>query len=165
MTVSDYERQILDSVEEHGWFGTSVLSDTDGAPCFTYSVGFIETLKCPEFIVFGLPAKLAHSMLWIVFRKIRDGAAELGDGRRWSGLLSGHDCISRIVHPSQVIREHFNSALWFARHKGLTSDRVNAFQLFWPGAQQGLFPWEHGCVQEVRDLQPPLYLPRDAGSA
>ena len=42
---------------------------------------------------------------------------------------------------------------------------MRAYQLFWPGAEQGLFPWEKGCVQFVRDCQPSLYLPRVVGIA
>lgn len=42
---------------------------------------------------------------------------------------------------------------------------LQAYQVFWPGAVQGLFPWESECVDEVRELQPLLYLPRVTGLA
>ncbi len=165
MTVTDFEQRILDDVNEHGWFCVSVLKGGDLAPPFSYSVGFIDSLKCAEFIVFGLPVDLMHSMLWSVFRQIRDGVTIPAEGQRWSTLLQGHDCISRAVHPSQIERKYFNSALWYWWYTGRDRDSVRAFQLFWPGAEQRLFPWENGCVQEVRDLQPLLYLPCEVGLA
>lgn len=159
MALTDYERRIVDNVAEFGWFCVSV-TDGDDAKAFSYSVGFSETLGSPECIVFGLPPKLMHSMLWCVFRQIRDGAS-LADGRRWSGILEGFDCITRPVHPSQVTREHFNSALWYWGDPAERGSELSAYQLFWPGAVDGLFPWESGASEEVRDCQRALYLPRD----
>jgi hypothetical protein len=152
-------------VEEHGWFCSSVFDPSKVKPSFNYSVGFLETLKCPEFIVFGLDGKLSHSILWDVYRRIRSGAAVPGDMQHWTGVLVGHDLISRAVHPSQIDEEYFNSALWYAWRSGMERDDVKAFQLFWPGVKRGLFPWENGCEQSVRDLQPLLYLPHEEGIA
>lgn len=163
MALTDYEQRIVDNIDEHGWFCV-VVTDGDDAEAFAYSVGFEQTLGSPECIVFGLPPDLMHSMLWNVFRQIRDGA-RLSNGRRWSGLLEGFDCITRPVHPSQITREHFNSALW---HWGDPAERgreLTAFQLFWPGAVDGLFPWESGSSDGVRERQPLLYLPREVGLA
>lgn len=157
MTDDDYERNILRKVEEHGWFCTSVF-DPDGKDVsFSYSVGFTETLNCPEFIVFGLDAKLMHSMLWNVFRQIKAGRTP-EDNQRWSGLLEGYDCIARAVHPTNIVREYLNSAIWFwgnPAERGL----LRAFQVVWPGVGTGLFPWDSACSQVVRDKQPPLWLP------
>jgi hypothetical protein len=165
MTVSTFEQRILDDIAAHGWFCMSVSADSDRTPPFTYSVGFEDSLSCAEFIVFGLPSKLSYSMLWQVFRQIRDGGIAPAEGRRWSNILDGYDCISRAVHPSQIEREYFNSALLYRRHTSRSRDSAGAFQLFWPGVGDKRFPWESGCVQEVRDAQPLLYLPRALGLA
>jgi hypothetical protein len=163
MAPNEYEQRIVNDVAEHGWFCTSVVDDNPGAS-FSYSVGFGATLNAPECIIFGLPSKLTHSMLWRVFEQIKGGAV-LSDGGRWAGLIEGFDCISRPVHPSQVTRDHFNSALWFWGDPAERGGSLQAYQLFWPGAKQGLFPWESGCDQPVRDYQPALYLPREIGLA
>jgi hypothetical protein len=163
-TLSDYEQRIVSNVAEHGWFCVAVGAGED-TPEFAYSVGFWETLKVPEFIIFGQPAKLTHSMLWSVFRQIRKGVATPGDGVRWSDLMEGFDCISRPVHESQMIREHFNSALWYRRHRTGDDSDLRAMQLFWPGAVGGLFPWQEGCDAFVRESQPALYLPLATGNA
>jgi hypothetical protein len=163
MTISDYERRILESIDDYGWFCVGVGGDK--APAFSYSVGFPRSIKCPEFIVFGQSHKLMHSMLGGIFRQIRDGVTEPSEGQRWSDLIEGYDCVSRWVHPSQIERGYFNSAIWYARHMGQDRDSVRAYQLFWPGVGDKVFPWENGCAQAVRDLQPLLYLPRETGLA
>ena len=163
-SLSEHEQEILDNVVEHGWHCVAVFGEGE-RPGFAYSVGFIDTLKCPEFIVFGLDTKLMHGMLWSVFRQVRDGKAMPGEGQRWCALIEGYDCISRAVHPSQIEPEYFNSALWYWWYSGRERESVCAYQLFWPGREQGLFPWESGCNQIVRDYQPALYLPDETGLA
>ncbi len=163
MALSDYEQRLVDKVAEVGWFCVSVHAHGD-APGFAYSVGFAETLKSPECIIFGLPSKLMHSMLWSVFDQLKAGGA-LQDGHRWSGLLQGFDCVSRPVHPTQVTRERFNSALWYWGDPAKRGKSLEAYQIFWPGAVSGAFPWEAGCDQVLRDLQPLLYLPNAVGLA
>lgn len=61
--LNDYERDLLDNVDRHGWYCTAVYGDEAG-PGFAYSVGFTTSLAAPEFIIFGLDLKLMHSMLW-----------------------------------------------------------------------------------------------------
>ncbi|MDC7694430.1 DUF4262 domain-containing protein [Asticcacaulis sp. DXS10W] len=155
--VTDYERKILRNVNEHGWFCVSVFDPEDESATFSYSVGFTETLGCPEFIIFGLNSGLMHSMLWEVFRQIRGGKMP-ADNEKWSNVLTGYECVSRTVHPTNIIRDYLNSAMWFW---GDPNERgpLPAFQLVWPGVETRLFPWDKGCSEIVRKAQPPLYLP------
>jgi hypothetical protein len=163
MALSDYEQSIIDNVAEHGWFCVSVFGD-EPHDTFAYSVGFGATLDAPECIIFSLPLKLMHSVLWSVFRKLQDGA-QFAAGQRWPDLIEGFDCIARPVHPTQITREHFNSALWYWGDPAEHGESMQAFQFVWPGAQQGLFPWEPNCNEFVIRSQPALYLPREEGPA
>jgi hypothetical protein len=95
---NDYERKILDNIEEHGWFCTSVFEDKGKTPSFSYSVGFTKTPSSPEFIVFGLETGLMHKMLWEVFHQIKDGRIP-SDNQRWSNVLQGHDYITEPFIP------------------------------------------------------------------
>jgi hypothetical protein len=158
VSLDPEDRRIVDKVEEFGFFSQGVLAEGD-QPEFRYSVGFWESLKSPEVIIFGLPLDLMHNMLWEMFRQIKAGKT-LSDGARWSDLIAGHDCISRPVHPSQFA-EHIGFALWYRRLRTGNAEGLSAYQLFWPGKRQGLYPWQDGCDQTVRECQPALYLPRD----
>lgn len=78
------------------------------------------------------------------------------DGDRVGGLLDDYDCIARAVHPTNVVLEHLNSAIWYWNR---SSDGIPpVIQLVWPDVEQGLFPWEERCAEYAIDLQPPLWL-------
>jgi hypothetical protein len=161
MSLNDYERALIDNVARSGWQCTSV-GGGEGKPPFSYTIGLWETLCTPELIVFGLDVETMFSMLSIAIDEMKKGA-QLYDGARWP-LLLGYDCISRRVHPSRVIVDYFNSALWYRRHRGVEGP-LEAFQLFWPGVGDALFPWERGCDPLVREYQPRLDLPAEQGLA
>ena len=155
---SDYENKIVSTVEEHGWFCSHVFDPDKEEPDFSYSVGFTETLNCPEFIVFGLPHELMHSMLWSIFRDIKGGITPYDD-RVWSNLLKGFDCVIKKVHSDNIPMNYLNSARWYWNlHLG-KSELLQAYQIVWPGAASGRFPWDENCPLEVIEMQPPLYLP------
>ncbi|MEM6538959.1 MAG: DUF4262 domain-containing protein [Pseudomonadota bacterium] len=153
---SEYEHKLLSTIDKHGWQFTFVFDPDGKEPDFGYSVGFTRTLNAPEFIVFGLPKELMSSMLWEVYRQIK-GGAEPKDGMKWVGLLDGFNCISRRAIHQELHKEYTVSANWLW-HKSGNAGAPEVFQLVWPGAAQGLFPWEKGCVQDVIDAQPALWV-------
>ena len=153
---SDYEQKLFSVVEEHGWQFTFVFDPEGLTPDFGYSVGFTTSLSAPEFIIFGLPRELTHNMLWEIYRQIENGAFPV-DGMRWQNLLEGFDCISRRATHEKLHSEYTASANWFWQEKG-NAGNPEVYQIVWPGAQQGLFPWDDGCVQDVIDAQPRLWL-------
>lgn len=108
------DKKLIANVKKCGFHSQHVFEDADG-PAFQYSIGFSDTLKSLEIIVFGLERELMHNMLWEMFRQIKAGSS-LSEGARWGGLLGGH-------------------------HRRRDPGLLLAYQLFWPGTQQGLFPW------------------------
>ncbi len=154
MALEPSDQKTVDDVAEFGWSSFHIF---DNDPIFSFSVGFWESLVAPEVIVFGLERDLMHNMLWGMFDQIKAGK-RLVDGERWSDLIEGFDCISRPVHPTQM-RAYLGTALWYHRYKSGSSE-LSAFQLFWPGKLDGLYPWEPGSHADVREYQPLLYLPR-----
>jgi Domain of unknown function (DUF4262) len=154
------ERDILDNIDKHGRFCMSVFDEEGGAPPFAYSIGFTKTLSCPEFIIFGLNQKTSHAILWNTFHAIQQGKTPT-DGQRWEELAQGFECIIRSVHPTNIVREYLNSAIWFWGDPKQRGKSLEAFQIVWPDAS-GLFPWEEGCNAGDRDCQAPLYLPKRA---
>jgi hypothetical protein len=49
--------------------------------------------------------------------------------------------------------------LWYYRYRGKL-DQFKAFQIFWPGKLDGLFPWDDGVDASVMAVQPLLYFPK-----
>ena len=153
--LTEYEEKIVAEVEQHRCYVIQVF-DPDGiAPNFSYSIGFPALVAQPEVIVFGLSIPLMHSMIDEIYRQCRHGLS-LNGGLRVAGLINGHDCELRSVKPKHIVKDHFNSAMWFHRHR-TGEPMTEAFQIVWPGAVDGLFPWDEGASQDVIDAQPALY--------
>lgn len=159
--LNDFERNMVAKIEEHGWFCLHVGAG-DGEPNFAYTIGFLDTLGIPDVIIFGLSRELHHAMLWELFRQARAGL-QFSDGLRVSRLIDGYDCILRPALPERAV-EYMTSTVWYLKHRGIAAAPLPAYQLFWPGKQQGLFPWESGCDPDVRDFQPLLYTPKVSGA-
>lgn len=96
------------------------------------------------------------SMIWEVYRQIEKGFTP-EDGMCLSNLLEGYECIIRKAIHKDLFLEYATSSKWFWRRDGKTGN-PDVYQIVWPGAQQGLFPWDEGCVEDVKDAQPHLWL-------
>ena len=154
--LSELEQSIVDNVAKHGCFIMSVFDPEGLEPEFSYSIGFEETTGQNEVIVFSLPKNLRASMINEIWRQMSERGLRLSDGTEIFDLLEGYRCIARQVTSQEAIRENFGSAIWYNRRFG-EREITLAYQIVWPGARQGLFPWDNGCVQEVIDDQPALY--------
>ncbi|KAG5720285.1 hypothetical protein E4T56_gene14342 [Termitomyces sp. T112] len=133
----------------------NILPGDNDEPGFSFSIGFPVSVGQPEAVIFGLSSELRHSMMNEIRRQCSDGL-KLSDGLRISGLIEGFDCVARRITDPEAIRQHFGWAIWYHRSQ-LGKEMTEAYQIVWPGAQQGLFPWETGCHPDVIALQPALY--------
>jgi hypothetical protein len=153
--LSDYEKQIVANVEKHGCHVTMVFDPDGKDPNFAYSAGFWKSAQQPEVITFGLSIDLMKTMIDNVHDQCMAGLA-LEDGVRIDGLLRSHACVARSVKSENIVRDYLNSAMWF--HEEFRGEPLSeVVQLVWPGAQQGLYPWEEGCDELVISQQPALY--------
>ena len=153
-----HEQQALNNIRDHGCHVMWIFDDDGDQPDFCYSVGFPETVGQPEVIVFGLKQELMHSMVNNVRQQCAEGL-RLADWAKISGLIEGFDVVARTVNDDEAIHEHFGWAIWYHRSQR-GEDVSEAYQLVWPGAVDGLFPWDAGCADNVIALQPALYQSR-----
>lgn len=157
--LSAYEQDLIATVEKHGWQATYVFDPDEKDPTFSYSIGFPKTLDSPDFIIIGLDHEMMHAMLWQVFRQIKGGKIP-EDGAKWDNILGGFSCISRLVHKDYNGSDYFNSARWFHKHNGGDVGGMRFMQFCWPDPQDGLFPWDEGCAEDLKHVQPLLFEPR-----
>ena len=154
-TLDPEERKCLADIAEYGCHILAVCDEDGDEPDFAYSVGFPVSVGQPEVLVYGLSREIMHSMI----NEIRRECAEsllLSDGLRIHDLLEGHVCIARWCTDREAINEHLGWALWY--HRTQRGVEVEGFyQIVWPGAASGLFPWDEGVSQDVIDAQPALY--------
>ena len=96
-----------------------------------------------------------HNMLWQIYHQMEAGAVP-SDGMRWHDLLEGFECVSKkAIHPD-LFKEYTLSADWLWKHQK-RGGHPEIYQMVWPGAQQGLFPWEDDCNEYVISQQPALW--------
>lgn len=124
-------------------------------PNYMHSIGFWESVDQPEAIVFGLRDELMATMLAQLYSQCRDGL-EMSEGLHVSNLIEGFDCVLRLIDDPRIVHDQFGWAVWYRAYCN-RPPMTKAFQIVWPGAQQGLFPWDPECDQYVIDYQPALY--------
>ncbi len=149
--------KLITDIAKYGCHVVHVFDEKGLEPSFAYSVGFGETVGQPEVIIFGLPKNIMQYMVNEILEQCRTGLV-LEESITIYGLLEGHKCISRAVHPTQLDR-HLGHALWYARHRE-ANEAIQAVQIFWPGTKNRLFPWENDCAIDVIEAQPRLDIER-----
>ena len=152
MPLDDSDRQVLRDIEAHGWHG--VLIEDDEPSTYVFSVGVLHTLDHPEFVMFGLDAKLMHQVIWGAYRFVQGGRRFETEGL-YEDLLEWYAVAIRTVHLSWHAH-YLGYAQWHRRYVGKTGS-LRAVQIVWPD-KAGLFPWEPGCHPSVIALQPRLDL-------
>ena len=146
-----FELRICNEIESHGWFGL-VVEEDDHGPGFEYTVGLSATFQHPEVIVFGLPARLSHDVLWGIVREIKAGRS-FREAGLYEGLIEQFACAIKPCGHDRY-SPYLGYALWHNRHSGWIHP-LSCMQLFWPD-KRGLFPWDNECEPEVVRLQPNL---------
>ncbi|MCC8363235.1 DUF4262 domain-containing protein [Lysobacter sp. A6] len=148
---NDYERKLLRNVDQFGWQCTSVYEPEDSdseEPPFSYSVGLHQSYQQPEFIIFGLDAKVAHAIIATCANKFADGSGIDLDQPSYD-LIEDLPCVFVRV-PRDRYNEYVYSALWFYAEK-----EFPLYQIVWPDAD-GLFPWHADASAGFRQWQPVL---------
>ena len=152
------EDEIAEVVREHGWYAASV---SDHQPPFLYTIGLMQTLHHPEFIMFGLDATNTHALFSGLIHDIRDGRSFAEPGVQTITLHGGaHRVGVRRVHPTQHPL-YLGFAMGYCRYTGRIGE-LEAVQAFWPDSS-GKFPFEVGCDLAVYQLQPRLDIGLTAG--
>ena len=148
------EQTVIDDIQEYGWHGVIIEADDEG-PGFEYTVGLQSELNHPEMIVFGLPSKISHDILWTIYREIK-GGVDFRSTCVSENILEGHKCEFRSVDGSQLPL-YLGYAQWHRRYLG-DAGSLQAIQCFWPD-HAGYFLWDSNVSASVEKSQPRLDLP------
>jgi hypothetical protein len=157
-TLSPAEQKVLAEVRTNGWHVINVMPE-ESSPGWAFSIGFFETLRQPEILIFGLRDSTMVQLINRVAEDMKDGA-RYTDGLRDDGLIQGYECRFKAVDPVWYVKT-VGLGLWFYGEK-----EFPLLQLYWPD-RNGHFPWDKRCEASVRALQPRLHLsdPEEAGAA
>ena len=139
------EQKVHDDVRDYGWH---VIWVFNAEPEFAYTIGLHRTFGQPEVIVFGLPRKVAHSVLNAVAEEVRSGRT-FASGSVSGEILEGYEVAFRPV-PLAAYEEHLGWGLWF-----YGEPTFPVLQLVYPD-RDGHFPWHPGVADSFRAAQPVL---------
>jgi len=160
------DRGTIDTVLRHGWQVILVADDgpcdhadhahdadepdqfhdeSDSGPAFAYTVGLGHRAGHPELLMSGLDPGVMHRALNDVAQRVLDGR-RLRPGDVLEDVLAGVPvAIERVADPA--IAETVLWSGWFHRRQ------PEALVVVWPDGD-GIFPWQPGVADIVRELQP-----------
>jgi hypothetical protein len=124
-------------IEKFGWSAIGVFPSVDDPPSipFMYTIGLHSLDEHPELLVMGLPRVVAHTVLGILYDKVK-GGLRLSHDQRVDGVLQHYDvCLREIPsdgRPANMARLYYGT------------DNLPVLQVFWPDVE-GRFPWEEDC--------------------
>jgi len=143
------DQAFIDGIIEHGHMVMQVASTADDPsdePAFAYSVGGFEAYGAPEIVISGLKLELMHKMINNFMACWKDGDRfELGV--RYPGFIEGFDIVC-LEASKEALRTHATFADWYHERKPFP-----LWQMIWPGAVDGEFPWDVPEGHELHDLQ------------
>ena len=145
--LDQHEQEFVAQIREHGWYSTSVFGDEVG-PGFTYTTGFWVNIGMPEVILFALGSKVAHDVLWDVYREAK-GGRQFPTGVHVPDIFANMDTVLFPVG-RQYYAEYLGWSRWF-----YGGDEFPCVQLVWPD-KTGCFPWHDGFEERFKGLQPDL---------
>jgi hypothetical protein len=125
------------------------IPEDDEGPSFAYSVGFYETLREPEVILFGLDPEDMFAMINGIGERIKEGDT-FSDLDESGDVLDDYNVLFRTVDRKHY-REYFGSALWF--YQGET---FPAIQCVWPDNEHR-YPWHPTFPKDLAKDQPMLF--------
>jgi hypothetical protein len=137
------------------------VGDYHHAPTWAYTVGLDETLNQPELIVFDAPQHAAGALFSGACDALKAGPLVLEDWLVWP---EGEERpgVWRKVHPGRIDDEEgwLTMAVWRRAERIGRRGGLEAFQ-YVLSDNNGTLPWEAGYNEELRPLQPALWLPAD----
>jgi Domain of unknown function (DUF4262) len=142
--LDEHERNFVDRIREHGWFGTHVYGDSEN-PSFTYTTGFHLMLNQPELIMFSTKKEITHQVFWDVYNDLKGGAT-LTIGKPTKEIFANlHAVVFRMA--VEHYREYLGWSRWF-----YAGQPFPCVQIVWPD-KRDVFPWEDGFDQSFVDDQ------------
>ncbi len=142
-----HEQKFVQRIREHGWCGTHVAPDNQGAG-FSYTTGFWLKFRFPELILFSMSKENAQDTFWHIYRELEAGR-RLPVGERTGEVFENVVAVLLPVSPEQY-QPHLGWSRWF-----YSNDNFECLQLVFPD-RGGEFPWGPEASRDFKAAQPDL---------
>tara|TARA_R110001599_G_C11842396_1_gene619594 strand:- start:77 stop:508 length:432 start_codon:yes stop_codon:yes gene_type:complete len=127
---------VVQDIETHGWHCVFVFDPEGKHADFAYSIGFEESYRHPEIIVFGLGKDVSHAILADIAEDLRKGTV-YETHRRVSDVIGGGlDVCFRPLKP-EAYGEYLGTAMSYYQRP------FRALVMLWPD-RSNVLPHENG---------------------
>ncbi|AZR39534.1 DUF4262 domain-containing protein [Marinobacter salarius] len=127
---------VAEDIEAHGWHCVFVFDPEGEHSDFAYSIGFEESYRHPEVMVFGLGKDVSHAILADIAKDIQSGAV-FEPGKRVPDVIGGDlDVCFQSVRP-EAYDEYLGTAANYYQGP------FRALVMFWPD-KFNVLPQEDG---------------------
>jgi hypothetical protein len=151
--LSAPDAKVIGDIQSVGWHVTGVFAHkNETGPEWAFSIGLFHSFQHPEVILFGLPFERCMDVVNVIGQEVKAGRRYEPRGEYADILQDPYRCVFREVD-RQHYSEYVGFALWFYE-----DDPFPLMQCFWPD-KKGLFPWDDGCNDYVKNAQPLLFAP------
>ncbi len=140
-------KKIRADVDRYGWNRMGVFGP-EGRPSWVYSIGFHRTYRHPEIVVFGFDQTLLMGIMGTIGSLVSSGTT-FEAGTESAEILERYNCAFRSVD-EQWYPLFFGRAIDY-----YAGSNFPILQCLYPD-QHGLYPWQHGFDEKLRDWQPRL---------
>jgi Domain of unknown function (DUF4262) len=149
--LSAPDAKVLGDIKRVGWHVTGVFGqEHEEGPGWAFSIGLFHTFQQSEVVVFGLPFQTCMSIVNVIGLQVQAGKRYEPEVEYTDILQQPYRCAFREVD-HQHYSDYVGYALWFYE-----DDPFPLMQCFWPD-KKGLFPWDDGCDDYVKNVQPLLF--------
>jgi Domain of unknown function (DUF4262) len=143
------DEAVFRNIRKHGCHIVGISGDEQG-PGYAFSIGLFANYGHAEIVIFGLRPDIAATII----NDVRDHVAAghtFVDGDISDDILDGYKvCFWNV--PLEAYGSYLGTAVWFYAK---SPRPFPCLQLIWPD-RNGRFPWEAGCLPEVKADQPLL---------
>jgi len=146
------DAKVLQDIQRVGWHVVSVFSsEGEEGPEWAFSLGVFHSFGHPEIMISGLPLDTCTAIINEIGTTVRAGK-RYESGEQYADILAdSYKCAFREVR-RRYYRDYVGYGLWFYER-----DPFPLLQCFWPD-KRGRFPWNDGCSEYVRSVQPLLFI-------
>lgn len=142
------DQTVIQHIEDFGWHVMHVHG-SNGLPGWSYSIGFYESFRHPEIIIFGLPSDVMHRAINNLGEKIRSGK-RYDAGFEYEEPFDGVKCIFHSVYKC-----------WYPIFVGRAtqfyeSEDFPILQCMWPDKDRN-YPWSARFNRDLLTSQPWLF--------
>lgn len=145
--LSEYQRQLLADVDEHGLHVTFVRPEGAATSC-AYTVGLWHKHRHPEVVVFGLELDAVDELCGALAEEVEDGK-RFAAGEQHAGLLVDY-AVRFLEVPADTAAGLCDDIAW-----AYEGEAVPLLQLVWPDKNQR-WPWQDDVREGFKKAQPLL---------